>query len=101
MSNNGSSENSQSTTNQPGTQIKCIIKITQPDGNVIQVESSSTGIIPELEKIDLTSRKGLMDFISLTDKGIIAIRNDAAKKAVEAYAQAALKKTNPQQANDK
>ena len=95
---NGSNGESQS---QSGTRIKCIIEITQPDGNTIQVETSSMGIIPELEKIDLTTRKGFMDFISMADKGIVAIRNETAKKALEAYANEALKKTNQLQTNDK
>ena len=77
--------------NQSGTRIECTIRITQPDGNVIEVETSSMGIIPELEKIDLTTRKGFMDFISMADKGIVAIRNETAKKALEAYANEALK----------
>ena len=97
---NGNGNNGE-TMIQPGTRIKCIIEITQPDGNTIQVETSSTGIIPVLEKIDLTTRKGFMDFISMADKGIVAIRNETAKKALEAYANEALKKTNPQQTNDK
>ena len=75
---------------QSGTRIECTIRITQPDGNVIEVETSSMGIIPELEKIDLTTRKGFMDFISMADKGIVAIRNETAKKALEAYANEAL-----------
>ena len=83
------------------TRIKCIIEITQPDGNTIQVETSSMGIVPELEKIDLTTRKGFMDFISMADKGIVSIRNETAKKALEAYANEALKKTNYQQLSDK
>ena len=83
-----------------GTKIKCIIEITQPDGEVVQVEVSSVDLLPELDKIDLSSRKGLMDFISMTDKGIIAIRNEAGKKAIEAYARKALKKTNRQPKND-
>ena len=87
--------------NQSDARIECIIRITQPDGNVIEVETSSMGIIPELEKIDLTTRKGFMDFISMADKGIVAIRNETAKKALEAYANEALKKTNPQQPNGK
>ena len=99
MQNNSGNNNGES--NQPGTTIKCIIEITQPDGNKIQVETSSMGIIPELEKIDLTSLKGLMDFISMADKGIVAIRNETAKKALEAYAEEALKKTNPSQGKDK
>ena len=60
-----------------------------------------TAIIPELEKIDLTTRKGFMDFISMADKGIVTIRNETAKKALEAYAKEALKKTNLQQPSDK
>ena len=86
---------------QSGVRIKCVIEITQPDGNVIQVETSSLGNIPELEKIDLTTRKGFMDFISMADRGIVAIRNKTAQKALEAYASEALKKTNPLQTNDK
>ena len=86
---------------QNGTRIRCIIEITQPDGNVIQVETSSTGIIPELEKIDLTTRKDFMDFISMADKGIVAIRNKAGKEALEAYAKEALKKTNQPLPSDK
>lgn len=97
---NGNGNNAESL-NQSGTRIKCIIEITQPDGQTIQVETSSMGIVPELEKIDLTTRKGFMDFISMADKGIVTIRNETAKKALEAYANEALKKTNPQQPNDK
>lgn len=84
----------------PGTKIKCVIEITQPNGEVVQVEASSADLLPELDKIDLSSKKGLMDFISMTDKGIIAIRNEAGKKAIEAYARKALKKTNRQPKND-
>ena len=97
---NGNGNNAESL-NQSGTLIKGIIEITQPDGQTIQVETSSMGIVPELEKIDLTTRKGFMDFISMADKGIVTIRNETAKKALEAYANEALKKTNPQQPNDK
>ena len=97
---NGNGNNSESLY-QSGTRIECTIKITQPDGNVMQVEASSMGIIPELEKIDLTTRKGFMDFISMADKGIVAIRNETSKKALEAYATEALKKTKPQQPSDK
>ena len=100
MSNQNNNASNHETSGQPGTRIKCIIEITQPDGEVLQVETSATGIIPELEKIDLTTRKGFMDFISLADKGIVTIRNEAAKKALEAYAKEALKKTNPQQPSD-
>ncbi len=64
-------ENNGKPLEQSGTRIECTIKITQPDGNVIEVETSSMGIIPELEKIDLTTRKGFMDFISMADKGIV------------------------------
>ena len=101
MNNLNSTGGNNESLNQSGTRIECTIKITQPDGNVIQVETSSVGIIPELEKIDLTTRKGLMDFISMADKGIVAIRNETAKKALEAYANEALKKTNQKQTNDK
>lgn len=94
-------ENNGKPLEQSGTRIECTIRITQPDGNVIEVETSSMGIIPELEKIDLTTRKGFMDFISMADKGIVAIRNETAKKALEAYANEALKKTSPQQPKDK
>ena len=67
---NGNGNNAESL-NRSGTRIKCTIEITQPDGQTIQVETSSMGIIPELEKIDLTTRKGFMDFISMADKGIV------------------------------
>ena len=82
---NGNGNNAESL-NRSGTRIKCTIEITQPDGQTIQVETSSMGIIPELEEIDLTTRKGFMDFISMADKGIVTIRNETAKKALEAYA---------------
>ena len=101
MDKQNSNGNYSDSLNQSGTRIECTIRITQPDGNVIQVETSSLGIIPELEKIDLTSRKGFLDFISMADKGIVAIRNETSKKALEAYANEALKKTNPQQPSDK
>ena len=94
-------ENNGKPLEQSGTRIECTIRITQPDGNVIEVETSSMGIIPELEKIDLTTRKGFMDFISMADKGIVAIRNETAKKALEAYANEAIKKTSSQQMKDK
>lgn len=97
---NGNGNNAESL-NRSGTRIKCTIEITQPDGQTIQVETSSMGIIPELEEIDLTTRKGFMDFISMADKGIVTIRNETAKKALEAYANEALKKTNLQQPSDK
>ena len=86
---------------QSGTQVRCIIEITQPDGNVIQVETSALGMIPELEKIDLTTKKSFMDFISMADKGIVAIKTEAGKKALEAYAKEALKKTDPEPSNEK
>lgn len=94
-------ENSTETPKQNGTRIKCIIEITQPDGKVIQVETSAAGLIPELEKIDLTSKKGFMEFISMADKGIVEIRNEASREALEAYAREALKKTNRLPAVDK
>lgn len=86
---------------QSGTRVRCIIEITQPDGNVIQVETSAIGMIPELEKIDLTTKKGFMDFISMADKGMVAIKTEAGKKALEAYARQALKKTDQLPSNDK
>jgi len=101
MRDQNNNTNNHKSSGQSGTRIKCIIEITQPDGEVLQVETSATGVIPELEKIDLTTRKGFMDFISLADKGIVTIRNETAKKALEAYAKEALKKTNPQQPSDK
>ena len=101
MSNHNRNGNDAETLHQSGTRIKCIIEITQPDGQTIQVETSSMGIVPELEKIDLTTRKGFMDFISMADKGIVTIRNETAKKALEAYANEALKKTNLQPPSDK
>ena len=101
MSNQNSNIKNANTSNKSGTNIKCIIEITQPDGNVIQVETSANGIIPELEKIDLTTRDGFMDFISMADKGIVSVRNETSKKALEAYAGEALKKTNQKQATDK
>lgn len=86
---------------QEGARVRCIIEITQPDGNVIQVETSAEDLIPELENIDLTTRKGFMDFISMADKGMVAIKNEAGKKALEAYAREALKKTEQKPPNDR
>ena len=74
--------------------IRCIIEITQPDGTVFQVETEAADLIPELESIDLTTRKGFMQFISMADQGIVAVRNEAGRKALEEYAREALKKTN-------
>ena len=77
--------------------IRCIIEITQPDGNVIRVASEAIDALPALETTSLESRKDLMDFINSTEKGILEVRNEAGRKSIETYTQELLKKTNQDQ----
>ena len=77
--------------------IRCIIEITQPDGNTIQVATDAIDALPALATTNMENREDFMDFINKTEKGILEVRNEAGKKAIEAYAQEVLKKTNPEQ----
>ena len=80
--------------------IRCIIEITQPDGNITQVSTDAIDALPALATTNLQNRNDLMNFINMTEKGVLEVRNEAGRKIIETYAQEILKKTNQDQTPD-
>jgi hypothetical protein len=80
--------------------IRCIIEITQPDGHITQVSTDAIDALPALATTNLQNRNDLMNFINMTEKGVLEVRNEAGRKIIETYAQEILKKTNQDQTPD-
>lgn len=72
--------------------VETIVRITKPDGSVIEVSGESGQVVPTPEDFDLETREGfLRDFDSL-EKGIITARKEAEGKLAAEFLADASKK---------
>ena len=72
--------------------VETIVRITKPDGSVIEVSGESDPIIPAPEDFDLETKAGfLRDFDSL-ENGIITARKEAEGKLAAEFLADASKK---------
>lgn len=78
--------------------IETVIRITKPDGSVIEVSGESPEMIPTPEDFDLSTKEGfLRDFDSL-EKGIISSRKSAEEKLATEFLADASKKNGTRNA---
>lgn len=76
--------------------VETIVRITKPDGSVIEVSGESDPIIPAPEDFDLETKAGfLRDFDSL-ERGIITARKEAEEKLATKFLADASKKNGIQ-----
>lgn len=72
--------------------VETIVRITKPDGSVIEASGESHPVIPAPEDFDLETKAGfLRDFDSL-ERGIITARKEAEEKLAAGFLADASKK---------